>query len=269
MERYIPISSFQGLYHPVKAKITGPRVCTFAPYLYKLSVTGGIASGKSSLLQILKSNVRNLVMLDCDKLAHNTYQPGTPTYEKLIATFGKDILGKHNYQIDRRKLSSIVFNDKMSLRQLNDIVWPEIIKNLKKKIICCEAQGFPIIVIEAALLFESGMDAYADEVWVLGVPDEEAERRVTVRGFSVEEARMRIKAQWDLKSRRELGDFFIDTYRMTREDNAVRILSRMKEIEEIASERQRNRKNEGMPETERTDCNPTACRCELVKREEM
>jgi len=241
MERYIPISSVLiGLHHPVKAKIS-PRISHFAPYIYKLAVTGGIASGKSSLLQLLKSNNRNLVVLDCDKLAHNTYLPGMPAYEKIVDTFGKEILGKNDH-IDRRKLSSLVFNDKQSIRRLNDIVWPEITKNLQKKILCCESQGFPIIVIEAALLFESGTDVFADEVWVLGVPDEEAERRVIVRGFSSEDARLRINSQLDLKSRRAQGDFFIDTYHLTREENAVRVMKRMEEIEEIAAERQRNRK---------------------------
>jgi len=136
-------------------------------------------------------------------VGHNTYKPGTKTWRELITTFGTDIVNTTNNTIDRKKLAHLVFGNERNILLLNSIVWPAIENYLKKKLLCLEAQGSRIAVIEAALLIESGVDKLTDEVWVLGVPEEEAIKRVVTRGLSEHEARLRIAAQLPLEERKK------------------------------------------------------------------
>uniref|UniRef100_A0A6B2LD12 Dephospho-CoA kinase n=1 Tax=Arcella intermedia TaxID=1963864 RepID=A0A6B2LD12_9EUKA len=238
------------------------RRTSFAPRIYKIGVTGGMASGKSTLLRLLRDTGKSIDLLDCDRLGHSTYVPGSPIYTKLLEMFGSSILLPTS-EIHRPTLAKLVFQDPHSMTAFNGLVWPAIVQSLRKKILCSESRGMGIIVIEGAMLFEAGVDALTDEIWALGVPEEEAVRRAVKRGFTVEQAEERIHAQLDVESRKRMSDLFIDSYHIPREENAVRILARLGEIEQMVQERRAQ--HEHWKEGEPLPCDPVLCKCPYEK----
>lgn len=129
-----------------------------------IGITGGIGTGKSTILNILKTEY-DAYIVETDKLAHNLMMPGEDAYEQIVAFFGTDILRKDGL-IDRQILGSIVFHDEAALQQLNHIVHPAVKQYIVKDIALKKAEGgIGYYVIEAALLIEDGYKAICDELW--------------------------------------------------------------------------------------------------------
>ncbi|KAK3595443.1 hypothetical protein CHS0354_003437 [Potamilus streckersoni] len=160
---------------------------------YVIGLTGGIASGKTSVCQRLEKLGAGVV--DCDKLGHVVYLNGTPAYVKLVAEFGQEIL-REDGEINRKALGAKVFADKSLLEKLNSIVWPEIGRLAAEKIQQFQKEGKSVVVLEAALLLEAGWDNIVHEVWTNIIPPAEAVRRITTeRNLSEEEAKKRLESQ--------------------------------------------------------------------------
>ncbi|KAL3885381.1 hypothetical protein ACJMK2_025451 [Sinanodonta woodiana] len=160
---------------------------------YVIGLTGGIASGKTSVCQYLEK--LGAAVVDCDKLGHVVYLNGTPAYEKLVAEFGQEILTEDG-EINRKALGAKVFADKSLLEKLNSIVWPEIGRLAAEKIQQFHKEGKAVVVLEAALLLEAGWDKIVHEVWTNIIPPAEAVRRITTeRNLSEEEAKRRLGSQ--------------------------------------------------------------------------
>lgn len=129
-----------------------------------IGITGGAGSGKSEVLKILK-NEFNAHVIIADDVARHLSEKGQICYNNIIAEFGTDVLGEDG-EIDRPKLASIVFNDEVKLQKLNKLTHPFVrlaiesdIKDQKQK------KTASCIVVEAALLIESGYTTMCDEVW--------------------------------------------------------------------------------------------------------
>jgi phosphopantetheine adenylyltransferase/dephospho-CoA kinase len=178
---------------------------------YVIGLTGGIASGKSTARRLLMemSAARDwdgaghgsqatgtVVELDCDRLAHEAYAPGTPAYSKLIEAFGENIVSRSpetHGAIDRQALGAIVFADPAKMQELNQIVWPATSQLAKARI---EESGARIVVMEAAVLLEAGWDDFVDEVWVVTAPHASILSRLAERnGLSEEAAEARVASQ--------------------------------------------------------------------------
>uniref|UniRef100_H2ZE74 Bifunctional coenzyme A synthase n=1 Tax=Ciona savignyi TaxID=51511 RepID=H2ZE74_CIOSA len=173
------------------------RTSSHPPGAYVIGLTGGIASGKSSIAKRL-SNL-GAVVIDCDKLGHQAYRPGTQTFEKLVTQFGEDIISKTSGEIDRKVLGGKVFGkDPTNRNLLNSIVWPEIERLAREKIEEAVAMTSEklVCVLDAAVLLEAGWDHFSDEVWVSIVTRDEAIKRVVERdGRTVDDAERRIQSQ--------------------------------------------------------------------------
>ena len=111
-----------------------------------IGLTGSFGSGKSSVARILVSC--GAWIIDADKLAHKSINPGGKSYRKVISVFGNSIL-KKDKTIDRRKLSGVVFNNESLLERLNRIIHPEVIRMIKNEIKKAKAN---FIVLDAPLL---------------------------------------------------------------------------------------------------------------------
>ena len=96
-----------------------------------IGLTGGIASGKSTVAQALGD--RGAYIIDADKLGHTAYLAGSGAFDQVVAAFGTDIVADDG-EIDRRKLGGKVFGNEAALRQLTDIVWPSIRAMAEKEI---------------------------------------------------------------------------------------------------------------------------------------
>ena len=139
-----------------------------------IGLTGGLASGKSAILNDLSRLGAGVI--DCDKLGHKAYLKGTPSYDQLVQTFGTTILSE-NGEIDRKELGKLVFvgdDQGAGLKQLTDIVWPQVYRMVEEQTQELHEKGHRVVIVEAPLLIESGrLVAKMNEIWVVFVPFDE------------------------------------------------------------------------------------------------
>lgn len=178
--------------------------------IYVIGLTGGIASGKTTVSDYLKS--LGVCVIDADEVAHEVTSPGSAGFEEVIEEFGEDLLTPEG-NLNRRKLGEIVFSDKEALSKLNAIVHPLVIEKIRQMLTEIEGShhvsgkgqeehDVPCVVLDVPLLFESGMDDLCDEVWVVAVDEDTQVKRLMERdGYTFDEAVRRIKAQMPLEEK--------------------------------------------------------------------
>ena len=173
-----------------------------------IGLTGSIGTGKSEAARQLEA--LGALIISADQVGHEAYTPNTEAWEKVVASFGDEILGDDG-EIDRRKLGTIVFSDPGQLDKLNQIMHPRMARMVADQIEDLRTQGVDVVVVEAALLFEAGWDSLVEEVWVTDSPEQMVIERLKKRnGLSEEEARKRISSQMDRSERLERSDYVID-----------------------------------------------------------
>ncbi|MBM4433036.1 MAG: dephospho-CoA kinase, partial [Chloroflexi bacterium] len=146
-----------------------------------IGLTGGIGSGKSIVAQFLAE--LGAVIIDADKVGHEVFKPGTEAWQEVVTTFGKQILNTKG-EIDRKKLSEIVFGNPELLSRLNKIMHPKMNEVVKAKLKEYQRQGVEVVVLEAPLLIEAGWTSLADEVWAVVAPKSAVSKRLTEKGLS-------------------------------------------------------------------------------------
>jgi phosphopantetheine adenylyltransferase/dephospho-CoA kinase len=159
-----------------------------------ICLTGGLASGKSTAVKYLGEQGAHVI--DADILGHRAYDPGTPAFEQVIATFGEEVRSEDG-QINRRALGGKVFGKPAELDRLTSIVWPEI-RRLAEAEITAYLSSNPAgtVVLEAAVLFEAGWDDMGDAVWVVVVDRETAiERSMSRDNIDREAVENRLNSQ--------------------------------------------------------------------------
>lgn len=149
------------------------------PYL--IGLIGGIASGKSVICQHFKK--LGAQVINCDKLAHDVYVPGTDCYRQIVEAFGNAILNE-DQTINRKVLGPLVFGNPEKLNQLNGIVWPALMARVQTIIADIRKQDEEtgkrsIVMLEAAVLLKAGWQTQLHEIWSLIIPPE----RVSQRSF--------------------------------------------------------------------------------------
>ena len=174
-----------------------------------IGLTGGVGTGKSTVSQFLQD--LGAVLLDADKVGHESYLPNSLTWKDLVAAFGDGIL-QPDQQIDRKKLGAIVFSDPARLAQLNGIVHPRMREMMKQKLQDMKARSVKVVVLEAAILIEAKWTPLVDEVWVTAAPEQTVIQRVQKRNnWTEEQIRGRIKAQLPDAERRRHAQVIVDT----------------------------------------------------------
>lgn len=174
-----------------------------------IGLTGGIASGKSTVSRLLKD--KGAVIIDADEISRKLMKKGSATYKKVIECFGDEILDKDE-NIKRKELGKLVFSDKKALKVLNDITHPAIIDEIKRNLAILSKNNDKIIVIDAALLLEVGLDSVVDEVWVVLVNEKTQLERLMKRDKMLDKSQAvaRIKSQMSLQKRLKYADKIID-----------------------------------------------------------
>ncbi|XP_029158217.1 bifunctional coenzyme A synthase [Nylanderia fulva] len=174
-------------------RLQAPRINDKPLKPYIIGLTGGIASGKSSVAEKLEKLGAGLV--NCDKLAHDLYLPGKDCFRAILDHFGSSILNSDGF-INRKKLGDIVFNNKEQLENLNKLIWPLILQEAKKQIDILYSKGYNIIVMEAAVLIQAKWQNVCHEIWTCIIPQNEAIKRIMNRNeLSEEAAKSRIEIQ--------------------------------------------------------------------------
>ena len=174
-----------------------------------IGLTGGIASGKSTAARYLSKN--GAEVMDGDILGHRAYEPQTAAFKKIKNTFGEEIIGADG-QIDRKTLGSKVFGKPNALKQLTNILWPEIRLMFEDWITKMQStKPKALLVMDAAVLFEAGWEDLADETWVIIVEPNIAVRRAVARdGLNEAAIRKRIATQLSNDERSARADVVID-----------------------------------------------------------
>ncbi len=177
----------------------------------RIGLTGGIASGKSSVGKYLK-DIKGLPTIDADIYAREALEPGTITTQEIVKRYGKSILDKNltnQISINRSTLSQIIFKDKKERLWLEQLIHPLVIKQLQLAL--DSEENIPTYVLIIPLLFEAKLTRLCSEIWVVSCTPEQQLKRLLARNpLTLEEAKARIRAQWDIGYKAKLADVVID-----------------------------------------------------------
>ena len=170
-----------------------------------IGLTGSIASGKSTVSNKLKQ--LGYKIIDCDEINHQILEQNQIGYTNVLAEFGTDIL-ETNLEIDRKKLGSIIFNDKTAKEKLNQILHP-LIKSIVKEEIAKIDDG--LVFLDCPLLFETDFHELCDlKVVVYVNMDMQISRLMERDGITFPEALKKIYAQMSLDDKLALADYVLD-----------------------------------------------------------
>ncbi|KAG8446911.1 hypothetical protein GDO86_014384 [Hymenochirus boettgeri] len=177
--------------------------------MFLVGLTGGIASGKSTVVSILRE--LGCAVIDADVIARQVVHSGTSAYVHIVQHFGNEIL-LENGELDREKLGAIIFNDPKKRHLLNSLVHPQIRRVMLKQTLWYFFLGYKYVILDIPLLFESrSMIRYMKStVLVYCDPQTQLERLIRRNNISKQEAQKRIAAQLPLDSKLPLADYVID-----------------------------------------------------------
>ena len=177
-----------------------------------VGLTGGIACGKSLVTQFFLE--KKIPVIDADQVARDIVQPKKKAYQEIIKHFTKSVLisaGKDKGLIDRAALGKIVFENPEKRLLLEKITHPEIRKEISKQIGKQKKLGQKLIILDAALLFESSLDSLMSQVIVVSVdPDTQIKRLMERDKISEKLAMQKIQSQMSLREKAQRATFVID-----------------------------------------------------------
>lgn len=172
-----------------------------------IGLTGGIASGKSTVSALLKE--LGAYIVDADRIAREIVTPGSEALKEIAGFFGEEILNGDG-TLKRAELARRVFNDPAALEKLNQITHPRIISAIEERI----RQAAPtesVLVLDAALLLELNLKSLVDEIWLVCVaPETQFERLLKREAMTREDAGKIIRTQLPLEAKMAAADVCID-----------------------------------------------------------
>ena len=173
-----------------------------------VGLTGGIASGKSTVAAILQRLGAEII--NADELAREVVQPGREAWQDIVNEFGSAVL-QEDQTIDRPKLRDVIFNDPQARKKLEAIIHPRVRALAEKKIRAFEAAGRAVVVYEVPLLFETQIHHWIRPVILVACDIERQKSRLQERDFlTAAEAQKHIDAQMSLEEKRKLADYTIE-----------------------------------------------------------
>ena len=172
-----------------------------------IGITGGIASGKSTVTEFLRQ--QGYQVIDADQVVHELQEPGGRLYQALLSTFGSSIL-QEDGRLDRPKLGAMIFGDPELLAKSSQIQNQIIREELAgRRDLLAETED--IFFMDLPLLFELQYEDWFDQIWLVDVTEEtQLSRLMTRNALSQEEAEKRIAAQLSLREKRKRADVLID-----------------------------------------------------------
>ena len=193
----------------------------------KIGLTGSIACGKSTVSHYLRA--QGYPVVDADAISHAMTAPGGPALPAIREAFGGSVFHPDG-TLDRRALGSVVFSSTVLRRQLNEILHPMILAEIRSRLHTLDRDGH-IVFGDIPLLFECGMEKDFDEIWVVSVSRETQIARLLERdGLMREEAKQRIDSQMPLAAKEERADTVIVT-EGTLEDTQAQVRALLDHLE--------------------------------------
>lgn len=205
--------------------------------MLRVGLTGGIASGKSTVARLLAAH--GAQVLDADAVVRDLMQPGAPIYHEVVKRFGRDIVNKDG-TINRKALANLVFPTGR-VRELNAIVHPAVVRHQDDWMAEIEGgDAQAIAVVEAALILEAGAKGHFDKMIVVTCPIEKRVQRYAKRfGLNTKEARAEVerrsRAQMPDEEKVKFADYVID--------NSGTLAGLEKKVEKVFAELNAQRRN--------------------------
>jgi len=173
-----------------------------------IGITGGIGSGKTTASEFLKS--RGFHVIDADRIGHDIMQPGMPILIELAMVFGEDILD-NNGVLNRKKLAEAAFADPQNKKMLDSITHKEIFEEIRRRMDVLADQGVKIVFLDAALLFETGLENTCEQTWLIDAEQEIRIKRAMDRdGSTREQVLARLENQMSSEEKRKRASHIIE-----------------------------------------------------------
>jgi dephospho-CoA kinase len=176
--------------------------------MYRIGLTGGIGSGKSEAARVLAD--LGAVVVTADELARRLVEPGSPVLERIVESFGRDVLAADG-SLDRKRLAAVAFGDPAKLAVLNEITHPPLVAAIIGRLEELGRGGASgVAVVDAALLTEWDITDLFDLVLLIASPAEVRVGRLVASGYTEADARARIQAQLPEERLREAADHVVE-----------------------------------------------------------
>ena len=174
-----------------------------------IGVTGGVGTGKSTVAAMFKR--LGAVVLDADAIAHQVMEPTRPAWRRIVKAFGSGVL-HDDRTINRTRLAAIVFQDASRRRRLERIIHPPVLREIRRQLRQLRrARRAPAVVLDVPLLIEVGAHRGVDALVVVTAPPQiQRQRLQRTSGWSHEQIRARVAAQWTLSAKVALADHVVD-----------------------------------------------------------
>lgn len=175
-----------------------------------IGITGGVGSGKSSVLQYIRDTYE-CEIVTADDIGNEVKEPGEECYDSIVALLGREILDSDGH-IDRQRMAAAIYADDALREQVNDIIHPAVIGRIKEKGNRAREEGRPeLFFIEAALLIECGFCEYVDEMWYIYADESVRRRRLREnRGYDDLKTDSIMASQLSDEEFRKNSDYVID-----------------------------------------------------------
>ena len=173
-----------------------------------VGLTGGIASGKSTVAEILKR--QGAAIINADVLAREVVEPDRQAWTEIVNTFGTAVL-QPDRALDRQKLRAIIFDDAAARKKIESIIHPQVRALAEQRIREHAAAGYAVIVYEVPLLFEGNLQEWLRPVILVACDVDTQRNRLQSRdNLSAAQAQKHIDAQMSLEAKRRLADYVIE-----------------------------------------------------------
>jgi dephospho-CoA kinase len=173
-----------------------------------VGLTGGIASGKSTVAKILQS--LGAAIVNADDLAREVVEPGHEAWQEIVASFGAGVL-QSDQNLDRQKLRTLIFNQPEARKRLESIIHPRVRALAEERIRQYAAAGYPVVIYEVPLLFEGNLQEWLRPVILVACDVDTQTVRLQKRDhLTAADAEKHIAAQMSLDDKRRLADYVIE-----------------------------------------------------------
>lgn len=169
-------------------------------------LTGGIGMGKSAAAQLLSG--RGVPVVDTDLLAREIVEPGQPAWAEIKLAFGNEVIAPDG-RLSRAALAKIVFTSPAARQKLEAITHPRILALWRAQIEQWRAENFPCAVVVIPLLFETAAEKELDATLCVACSAVTQQERLRERGWTAEQIRQRLAAQWPVEKKMALADFIV------------------------------------------------------------
>lgn len=200
-----------------------------------IGLTGGIATGKSTVSEMLKKNGAHII--DFDVLSRVVVEPDLPAWKDIVDFFGESVLNEDR-TLNRTRLGEIVFDDEEKRRQLQGFIYPRLFEEYSRRVEeIRETDPEAIIIVDVPLLIEIRLQHMFEKIIVVYAPEEQQLRRLIERdGFSREDAEKRLQAQMPIEEKLKHADYVIHNTGSL-EDTEIEVGKILQEIQALVTRR--------------------------------